>query len=83
VELCAGEFAVYSIHYPAEGTKLSLGLTVLENGTIAAVQDGKPLGSIPVKAGEGAAFTLHAGTESKIMIRVESGRFVLNSLRFE
>jgi hypothetical protein len=82
VELCAGEFAVYSIHYPVEGTKLSLNLTVLENGIAAAIQDGKPLGSIPVKTGDEAVFTLHSGTESKVTIRAESGRFVLNSLSF-
>jgi hypothetical protein len=82
VELCAGEFAVYSIHQPTEGTKLSLGLNVLENGNIIAIQDEKPLGSIPVKTGEEAVFSLHAGIESKIKIQVESGRFVLNSLKF-
>jgi hypothetical protein len=82
VELCAGEFAVYSIHQPAEGSKLKLNLSVKETGTIAAIQDGKPLGSIPVKTGEEAVFTIHAGTESKITIRVEKGRFVLNTLNF-
>jgi hypothetical protein len=82
LELCAGEFAVYTIHQPAEGTKLSLGLTVLEAGEVAAIQDGKPLGSVPVKAGSEAVFTLQAGTESKITIKAESGRFVLNTLSF-
>jgi hypothetical protein len=82
LELCAGEFAVYTIHRPVEGTKLKLGLTVLENATIAAIQDGKPVGKVQVKAGEEADFTLHAGTESKITISAESGRFVLNTLSF-
>jgi len=81
VELCTGEFAVYSIHNTAEGTKLELNITVKENGTAAVSQDDKLLGS--VKTGEKIAFTLHAASESRITVRAESGCFVLNSLSFE
>ena len=82
VELCAGEFAVYSIYNTGAGTKLTLDLTVRENGTVAVMQDDKSLGTVPVKAGEKAAFTLNAASESRITVRAESGRFVLNSLNF-
>ena len=82
VELCAGEFAVYSIYQTTEKTTLTLDLTVLESGTVTVMQDGKPLGSKPVKAGEKPAFMLHAATESAVTVRAESGRFVLNSLSF-
>jgi hypothetical protein len=83
VELREGEFASYSIHYTDEDTELTLDITVLESGNVAVTQDDKPLGSKPVKAGEKAQFTLHTAAESRITVRAESGRFVLNSLSFE
>ena len=82
VELCAGEFAVYSIHQTAEGTKLTLNLTVRENGTISITQDDKLLGSMQTKSGDEVSFALHAASESRIGVKVESGHFVLNSLCF-
>ena len=82
VELCAGEFAVYSIHQTAEGTKLALNLTVRENGTVTVTQDDRLLGSVQFKAGDKVSFNLHAAKESRIAIKAESGRFVLNSLSF-
>jgi len=81
VELCEGEFAVYSIHNTEKETKLTLDITVLENGTVTVTQDDRPLGS--KQAEKKSQFTLHAGTESRITVRAESGRFVLNSLSFE
>jgi hypothetical protein len=83
VELSAGEFAVYSIHQTAEGTNLILNLTVKENGTVAVTQDDKLVGSARIKAGDKASFKLHAAGESRIGVKAESGRFVLNSMSFE
>jgi hypothetical protein len=82
VELRDGEFAVYSIHRTAEGTKLNLNLTVRESGTITVAQDDKPLGGKQVNAGDEASFKLHAAAESRITVKAESGCFVLNSLSF-
>jgi len=82
VELRAGEFAVYSIHKTTEGAKLTLNLTVRENGTVTVTQDDKLLGSTQVKAGDNVSHTLHAATESRIAVKVESGCVVLDSLSF-
>ena len=82
VELRDDEFAVYSIHQTAEGTKLTLNLTVKENGTVTVAQDDKPLGGRQVNAGDEASFKLHAAAESRITVKAESGCFVLNSLSF-
>ena len=80
VELCKGEFASYTIYNTNDKTKLSLNITVLENGNITVLQDDKTLDSTPVK--DKLDFTLKAAKESKVTIRAESGRFVLNSLYF-
>ena len=82
LELCAGEFAVYSICRVPAGAKLNLSLTAGEAGTLAAEQDGKPLGKAAVTEDGDAVFSLHAAEESAVTIRAESGRFVLNSLSF-
>ena len=88
VELAAKEFAVYTINNPKEGCKLSLDLTVKENGSVSVSQDGKLIGSAPVATGATSSgnkieFTLRAGTDSRIKVSAESGCFVLNSLKFE
>ena len=82
VELCAKEFAAYSIYNTAEGTKLALNITVLENGIVTVTQDNKSLGSVPFKAGDKLIFNLQAAAESIVTIRADSGRFTLNSLNF-
>ena len=80
LELCANEFAAYTIYDTKDETKLTLDLTVLENGNITVMQDGKSIGS--VKTEEKLVFPLFASAESKIMIHADSGRFVINSLFF-
>jgi hypothetical protein len=83
LELEAGEFAVYTIHRPGEGTKLRLSLSAAAPSCLTVEQDGKSLGSITVVTGAGAAeLELHAGSESRIRIAVEKGKVLLNSLSF-
>ena len=80
LELCAGEFAAYSIYMTGNETKLNIDFTILENGNVTVTQDDTPLNSTQVN--EKTFYTLHAAAESKITIRVESGRFIINTLNF-
>jgi hypothetical protein len=83
VELEAGEFAVYTIYLPQEGTKLRLSLSAAASASLKVEQDGKNLGGIIVSPDfQEAELSLHAGTESRIKISVEKGTVVLNSLSF-
>jgi hypothetical protein len=83
LELGAGEFAVYTIHRPAEGTRLKLSLSAAVPAVLAVEQDGKSLGSFTVSPGSGVPeLRLRAGTESRIKIAVEKGKVLLNSLAF-
>ncbi|MDR1971289.1 MAG: cellulase family glycosylhydrolase [Treponema sp.] len=89
VELGAGEFVVYTIHRPREGTMLKLSLNAQAPASLKVEQDGCLLGSVTVSpaAPPGCSpapeFKLHAGTESLIKITAESGPLVLNALMFE
>ncbi|MDR3173055.1 MAG: hypothetical protein LBU19_02285 [Treponema sp.] len=84
VELGAGEFACYTIHRTAEGTRLRLSFSAAAPASLTVEQDGNSLGSITVSPASAAAeLTLRAGAESRIKIQVESGKILLNSLSFE
>jgi hypothetical protein len=83
VELEAGEFAVYTIHRPLEGTKLRLFLSAAVPASLTVEQDGNSLGSVTVSPASAAPeLRLHAGVESLVKIRVDQGKVVLNSLNF-
>ncbi|MDR0641967.1 MAG: cellulase family glycosylhydrolase [Treponema sp.] len=83
VELEAGEFAVYTIHRPAEGTRLRLSLSAGVPASLTVEQDGAVIGGVTVSPGSPAPeFRLRAGAESLVKIRVEQGRLALNSLSF-